>query len=408
MNNKLLKISARIVAIVLAVIMVVSCFVYIMPAFAETSDEKLENVKNEINNKKNELAEGQKKEQELAAQVSSLETSIAETEGEIKEIQAQIDAINAKVEELQGQIQIAQREVDDQDSDLNSRLKVMYMSGDQSMLEVLLGSESLSDLMSNLEMVKAIHKADVQLLDELQAKLDEIEAKKQEQEILKARVESSKASLEEKKDKLAADKASLAEAKEKQHAANEIIMEDVEALEAESNRIQAEIQAALAAAKAEAERAAAAAAAAAAANGTPVAAPAGNLSYGGGQLGRPANGPVTSEFGPRQSPGGIGSRNHKGMDFGVPSGSPIVAAADGTVLIAGWSTGGYGNYVIINHGSGLTTLYAHNSSIAVSVGQQVSRGQVIAYSGSTGNSTGPHCHFEVAVNGIQQNPRNYL
>jgi murein DD-endopeptidase MepM/ murein hydrolase activator NlpD len=98
---------------------------------------------------------------------------------------------------------------------------------------------------------------------------------------------------------------------------------------------------------------------------------------------------------------------HEGIDIAVPSGTPVVAAASGTVITAGW-LGGYGNLVVIDHGNGLATAYGHNSTVAVGVGQSVAQGEVVAYSGSTGHSTGPHVHFEVRVNGSPVDPLGYL
>lgn len=121
----------------------------------------------------------------------------------------------------------------------------------------------------------------------------------------------------------------------------------------------------------------------------------------------PTNGRITSRFGGRKSPGGVGSTNHKGIDIAVPYGTPIYAADGGTVTYAGWM-GGYGYLVRIDHGNGYETYYGHNSSLTVSVGQHVYKGQQIARAGSTGNSTGNHCHFEVRYNGVARNPLNYL
>ena len=121
----------------------------------------------------------------------------------------------------------------------------------------------------------------------------------------------------------------------------------------------------------------------------------------------PTSGRITSTFGGRASPGGIGSTNHKGIDIANSYGTPIYAADGGTVTYAGWM-GGYGYLVQINHGNGYVTYYGHNSSLLVSVGQHVYKGQQIARMGSTGNSTGNHCHFEVRYNGVAKNPLNYL
>ena len=121
----------------------------------------------------------------------------------------------------------------------------------------------------------------------------------------------------------------------------------------------------------------------------------------------PTTGRISSRFGGRRSPGGIGSTNHKGIDIAVPRGTPIYAADGGTVTYAGWM-GGYGYLVQIDHGNGYVTRYGHNSSLTVSVGQKVYKGQQIARAGSTGNSTGNHCHFEIRYNGVAKNPLNYL
>ena len=121
----------------------------------------------------------------------------------------------------------------------------------------------------------------------------------------------------------------------------------------------------------------------------------------------PTSGRITSTFGGRSSPGGIGSTNHKGIDIANSYGTAIYAADGGTVTYAGWM-GGYGYLVQINHGNGYVTYYGHNSSLLVSVGQHVYKGQQIARMGSTGNSTGNHCHFEVRYNGVAKNPLNYL
>ena len=121
----------------------------------------------------------------------------------------------------------------------------------------------------------------------------------------------------------------------------------------------------------------------------------------------PTSGRISSYFGGRRSPGGIGSTNHKGIDIAVPRGTPIYAADGGTVTYSGWMSG-YGYLVQIDHGNGYVTRYGHNSSLTVSVGQHVYKGQQIARAGSTGNSTGNHCHFEVRYNGVAKNPLNYL
>lgn len=123
--------------------------------------------------------------------------------------------------------------------------------------------------------------------------------------------------------------------------------------------------------------------------------------------GWPVVGSITSPFGQREAPGGGGSQFHTGIDVSVPSGTPVRATAEGVVSFAGWNAGS-GNLVVIEHGLGYATAYAHNSSIAVKVGQLVKRGGIISYSGSTGNATGPHVHYEVWKQGKAVNPKPYL
>lgn len=120
-----------------------------------------------------------------------------------------------------------------------------------------------------------------------------------------------------------------------------------------------------------------------------------------------SGGRISSYFGYRKSPGGIGSTYHQGIDWATPTGTPVYASSGGTVIYSGWASG-YGYCVTIQHPDGRQTRYAHNSKLACSVGQYVAQGQVIAYSGSTGNSTGPHVHFEIIINGVRVNPFDYL
>ncbi|MBA3412712.1 MAG: M23 family metallopeptidase, partial [Actinobacteria bacterium] len=115
----------------------------------------------------------------------------------------------------------------------------------------------------------------------------------------------------------------------------------------------------------------------------------------------PVHGVLTSGFGWRWG------RMHEGIDLAVASGTPVVASAAGTVIVAGW-LGGYGNLVVVDHGNGVSTAYGHNTSVTVGVGQSVAQGQLIAYSGNTGHSTGPHVHFEVRINGSPVDPLGYL
>jgi murein DD-endopeptidase MepM/ murein hydrolase activator NlpD len=213
----------------------------------------------------------------------------------------------------------------------------------------------------------------------LDGQLEEIETKKEEVKTIKEALENHKKELDNKKASLISEIANLEELYKKAKVKSGESYQQLLQMESASAAIQAQINAAY--------------------NGS------GDYVHGGeftgGALSWPVSGVVSSGYGMRWG------AMHTGVDIAAPSGTPIVAAADGTVMIASYHYS-YGNYVVVDHGSGISTLYAHNTSLAVAPGQVVSRGQVIAYCGSTGDSTGPHCHFEVRVNGAHQNPMGWL
>jgi murein DD-endopeptidase MepM/ murein hydrolase activator NlpD len=281
---------------------------------------------------------------------------------------------------IERDISLLEEDVCAQNSDLMERLRLMYMAGDSNALDVLLNSADIVDFLSNRDMIQKIHAYDVMTLEELNRKLDLVEEKKAELVDVKIALERQLADAKQKKADLDGDRKELAAAQSRARAEAAEALEDLEEMEAASKSIEKELK------KLESQ-------------GT----------YGGGKMGWPVSGSVSSEFGWRVHPISHARRIHEGIDISAPTGTPVRAASDGVVVKAsnGWN-GGYGNIVVIDHGSGIMTLYGHNASLASSVGQAVKRGDVVAYVGSTGNSTGPHCHFEVRVNGVAQNPRGWL
>ena len=349
----------------------------------KTADDlrsNIENVNGQLDQAKNEYDAAVAELKSLEERIAVLEVQIKDKEEEIEDLQGQIDENRAIILELTQQIVELDAEVFDQNSVLNKRLRVMYMTDDESMLAVLLGSESFVDFLSNIEMVRKIHESDKAFLAELEEKLDELERKRAEVLRIEGMLKEQQEELQTQKDQLDADKAALAAAKQRVKEIRDAAAADIDRLEAESNKLKAELA---------------------------------NMisqwgDYFGGAMAWPVLGPITSEFGMRYHP--ITGRYvmHNGLDIGVPYGTAVHAGAPGIVYFAGWNGGGYGYLVILDNGSGITTMYAHNSSIAVSKGQVVARGDVIAYAGSTGNSTGPHVHFEVRKSGAPDNPRNWL
>lgn len=301
----------------------------------------------------------------------------------IKEHQArkaELDATEARMKENEDTLRGLQKDYDDKRCSLGKRVRDIYIHGQISYLDVLFGAKDFNDLMTRMDLLKRIIRRDYNLVTEVAAVKDELELKQAELE----KDRETKAEQESRAHKARLD---MEEKVGRQQALIErlktdkaLIDQQYEELMAASRQVGAMIR----------ERG-----------------DGGVQASGSGAMIWPISGPVTSEFGWRVHPITGSQRFHSGVDIGGDYGQSVHAAQSGTVEYAGWISG-YGNSVIINHGGGITTLYGHNQSLAVSEGQSVSQGQTIAYCGSTGNSTGPHCHFEVRQNGEPVSPYSYL
>ena len=279
---------------------------------------------------------------------------------------------------------------------LNKRVVEIYTSDPTDALSVVLAAASFTDLIDQLEFLNDIGRQDETIAEEVAHAKTEMrrtrEATRRTRNQVRETTEQVAARTEEQRavrDRLAWSQRELATARrDKQdalsstQATREEYLHEVEGLLAQSAALAARIQAAQAAA----------------AYGTPTRTAAGTSSSG---FVWPVHGVLTSSFGWRWG------RMHEGIDIAVGNGTPVVASASGTVIVAGWM-GGYGNLVVVDHGNGIATAYGHNTSVAVAPGQSVAQGQLIAYSGNTGNSTGPHVHFEVRVNGAAVDPLGYI
>ena len=303
-----------------------------------------------------------------------LSKKMAQLEKDIKELQKKVDnlnyLINQTAEEISSteqRIQKKEKEMTEREDTLNERLKVMYKNGSVGFVDILLGSSSISEFVSNVEIIQKIYKNDMDVLDTLKKEHEELTE-------IKASLEEKKVTLAARKTDIAAEKTSL-DAKKKEFEAEE------DKLKAEADRLTAEII---------------------------------NLMdkdspYVGGEFTWPcpASRYISSSFGNRLHPTLNVWKFHTGIDIGCSAGKNIVAAASGKVIMSQWY-GGYGNCVMIDHGGGIVTLYGHASKLLVSKGQVVKQGQVIALVGSTGRSTGPHLHFEVRKNGQYIDPMSYF
>lgn len=335
----------------------------------------------EINSKKDERDAKVQERNELDLKISDLVSDMEDTEDVIDEKNKEIDQKNAEITEYNGIIE-------ENTDKLKTRMKVMYEYGNASYLELIIESKGLSDFFSRVSVVKDIVKHDKELITSYVNAKNEVEAAKAVIESEKKEQEEAKNILESKKDELESLQ------NQKQELINSL-NSDIKSLEAEEKKMEEDYNSL----KSELNKAISAQSAKSSA---PVYTGNGKFTWPSAVSTR-----ITSGFGKREKPNAKATSVHRGIDIGVPMGSNVLAAEAGTVATAGFN-GSYGYYITINHGGGYVTLYAHNSKLLVSKGDIVKRGQVIAKAGSTGNSTGPHIHFEVMVNGVCQNPTKYF
>ena len=374
---------SRITAAVLAAALIAGSAV---PSVADDLEDQLADIQSQISSAQEE-------------QANALEV-IKAVMGRLDAIQAELDAANAELERIHGeqarlneqirQNEIAlQKAIDDlhaRQAILAKRVRAIYMHGQLNYVDVIIGSRSFSDFANRLELLKRVIRADFSLILEIQDKQREIEAQR-------AQLDQEKAQL----DALEAEAQKAQEAIEAKRAEQQSALDEARAHKAAAEQVEQELQQASADVQARIEARLREQQSGGGYTGV----------VGSGQLSWPCSGPITSPFGYRVHPIFGVEISHAGIDIGVPEGTPVQAADGGTVIESGWISG-YGYTIIIDHGNGIQTLYAHNSSLIAGLGQSVSKGEVVAYSGQTGNVTGPHCHFEVRINGSPVDPMGYL
>ena len=367
-------------AMIVAILLMLTFAVETSLASAAT----LSQIRNNIKNKQQELNESRAKEKSLGDQVNSLEQQINSKQSDIDELEASISEAQAKLETLEEELAAAEEKVNTQNENLNARLRNMYKNGSVGFIDVLMDSGSFSEFLNNLSLVEKVYTSDQDVLEELQKAYDEIDAKKKEIETLQAELSESKATMEEQKSSLEADKASVEKKKSEIAADSAETQRELDKLEADAQALTSSIRNSGSSSS--------------------------SSKYNGGIMAWPVPSchTISSGYGGRIHPTTGKYKFHGGLDIPGSYGSAIVAANSGKVIWAGNRGDSYGNYVIIDHGGGVATLYGHSSKVLVSAGQSVSRGQRIANVGSTGRSTGPHCHFEVRINGSRVNPNPYV
>lgn len=409
----------KIVASILAMLLISFSFTNILAA---SNDEKSK-VQNQINNKKEELQDVKDEKSGVLSEIDKLNTSIASTEKEISDLNDKITELTSSISDKTKEIEQKEEEFEEKDKLLQDRLVALYEAGDTTYLDMLLTSGSITDFISSYYLVEQLTKCDKEVLNSIENTKKEIEDDKKELETKKQEIDNTKSQIAEKNEKLKSDK-SAKQAKVDGLTEEEKKLEgELAAYNAKMNEIEA-IERAEEARRKKAEEDAKKNQTTTGNTGnkgnSSDTGNVGNTGISGGTSGTvtssgkmtwpiPGYRNITSNFGYRMHPIYHTWKLHSGIDVGAPTGAKFVAADNGTVLIASYGyNGGYGNYVVISHGNGITTRYAHGTSILVSAGQKVTKGTPVLTVGSTGASTGPHAHFEVRVNGTAVNPLNYL
>lgn len=363
------------------------------PSMADDLEDQLQEIQGQIDSSRNEQSSWQQVIDDVTAKLKSIQADLDAANARLRNIQSQQAQISAQIVQTQNDIKAAEIHLKTRQNILNRRVRVIYMHGQLNYISVILGAHSFSDFANRVALLKRVIHSDYSLITEIERQKAAIEAKEQQLEQDKKQLDvlaqQAQQAQQEIQNKKSEQQKVLDQARSNKAAAEQMEQDLIN----QSNQVQALIQQRLAAAQA-------------AANASGGGGEAG-YTQGSGVLSWPCNGPITSPYGYRVHPIFGTTIFHSGMDIGVDYGTPIHAADSGTVIYAGWISG-YGNAVIIDHGNGMQTLYGHNQSLNVSEGQSVSKGDVIAYAGSTGNSTGPHCHFEVRNNGSPVDPMAYL
>ena len=406
------NLGLKIIGLLLIGIFLLQSNIVLAESTSNLKSQQSENNK-KINEAKEELEDIKEEKSETMKQVEELSSKISEYQSQIDELDDKISNLNTKISEAQANLKKAQENYTKQEELLEARLVATYEAGDTSYLDVILSSESITDLISNYYLVTEVATNDAELLEKIEQQKKDIENAKQTLENSKKELDTSKASkqsiatqLQNSKTEKNSYVAKLSEDEKKTQA-------ELDQLQADNDKINKELKAAeeryrqqLEALKNKGNSGS---------SGGNSTSSSGDTFNGGGSgfLQRPVkSGSVTTQM--YYSSG----RYHGALDYGVPSGTTVYAAADWVVLTRASLSGSYGNYIVIQHVNGLRTWYAHGNGVFyVSPGQTVSKGQAIMQSGNSGNSSGPHLHFEVRVspyswsssgNDSRRDPRNYM
>lgn len=379
----MMKISGRGKALNLALSLLISLSVT-GTALADDLEDQLADLQRQAEEQQAKTNEASAKVESVSERLRQIQEELRVATAEYKEVKGQLDSVEDKISDNTELLQKTEADLKVKNKKLQQRVRDIYINGQISYVDVLFGAKDFADLMTRMDVLKRIIKHDYDLIMKVKEE--------------KATVENTRAQLEKDKaeaEVLVADAQAKKAKVEDKESEQQVLLDQAIYDRDTSERMYEEI---MAASQEVANMIRRSQMSSAGYSGAPA---------GAGGMIWPISGPITSEFGWRTHPIFGTARFHSGLDIGGDYGMPIYAAAGGTVIYAGWISG-YGNAVIIDHGGGVTTLYGHNDSLNVSEGENVAQGQVIAMCGSTGNSTGPHCHFEVRENGEPVSPYGYL
>ncbi len=379
----MMKISGRGKALNLALSLLISLSVT-GTALADDLEDQLADLQRQAEEQQAKTNEASAKVESVSERLRQIQEELRVATAEYKEVKGQLDSVEDKISDNTELLQKTEADLKVKNKKLQQRVRDIYINGQISYVDVLFGAKDFADLMTRMDVLKRIIKHDYDLIMKVKEE--------------KATVENTRAQLEKDKaeaEVLVADAQAKKAKVEDKESEQQVLLDQAIYDRDTSERMYEEI---MAASQEVANMIRRSHMSSAGYSGAPA---------GAGGMIWPISGPITSEFGWRTHPIFGTARFHSGLDIGGDYGMPIYAAASGTVIYAGWISG-YGNAVIIDHGGGVTTLYGHNDSLNVSEGENVAQGQVIAMCGSTGNSTGPHCHFEVRENGEPVSPYGYL
>ena len=330
------------------------------------------------------LKANQVEQEELDKKINNLNEKIDNVEEKINSSNEKIEKLNEESKQLEKEIKNLEDDITSNEESLGERLKVINNNYTLGYLKVILSSNSISEFLNNIYIVQEVVAQDKQLLKDLEDDKSEIEDKQETLDKNKEEVKVTKDELVKNKESLEVDKKELKKLKE------ELVKEEEE-LEEKLQELAAKASASSSSSLESSSESSTSA----------------NSVISNGSWPVPGYSTVSSPFGYRIHPVLGVKKLHTGIDIPAPTGTPAVAVDSGKVIYSGVQ-GSYGNTVMIQHDNGLVSLYAHNSSLVVSVGDRVKKGQVVSKIGSTGRSTGPHLHFEIRVNGTAQNPLSYL